>query len=160
AGEGLVRPGQHAVLGPAVEPRIAPPVVECVAVQVEPIEDRALVLEPPQPLFHRAHAAAPTMQTVETAPGPPSVCASPRRAPSPCRSPGRPSTWSPISAIILTPVAPTGWPHDCRPPERLTGMSPPNAVAPLSSRAPPSPRPQRPRSSVLTSSVTVKQSWH
>ena len=51
----------------------------------------------------------------------------PRRArrPRPDARPRGRVTWSVSSAIIRTPVAPTGWPHDWSPPETLTGMSPP-----------------------------------
>src|SRR5262249_57854845 len=62
---------------------------------------------------------------------PPPFCASPRRAPSTCRVPVRPRSWSHSSTSCAQPVAPMGWPRLSSPPPVFTGTRPPRSVAPL-----------------------------
>ena len=66
------------------------------------------------------------------------------RAPGAWRSPASPRSCSVSSWIIDRPVAPTGWPFDTSPPEMLIGRSPPSAVAPDATYAPPWPIGQKP----------------
>src|SRR5205807_1894942 len=62
------------------------------------------------------------------------------------------------SKSIRSPLAPMGWPNALSPPSGLTGSSPPRSKAPLSTSSQPAPRSLKPRSSMSTSSVGVKQS--
>src|SRR5216110_304251 len=64
----------------------------------------------------------------------------------------------PIGAICAAPVAPIGWPLAFRPPDGLTGISPPRLVRPSSAARPPAPGSKRPSPSVATISAIVKQS--
>ena len=56
------------------------------------------------------------------------TCARPTLAPSICRSPASPRRWVATSQTLAMPVAETGWPLDCRPPETLTGVLPSRQV--------------------------------
>src|SRR5260370_3475766 len=53
---------------------------------------------------------------------PPPFSASAISAPLIWRWPGSPRNWLASSASIESPVAPTGWPLDTRPPEVFTGQ--------------------------------------
>jgi len=68
-------------------------------------------------------------------------------APSTCRGPHSPRSWCTSSTTWPRPEAPSGSPFDSRPPLGLTGIRPPMAVAPESSRSPLPPGSQRPSSS-------------
>ena len=56
-------------------------------------------------------------------------------------------------------LAPIGWPNALSPPSGLTGSSPSRSKVPASTSFQPAPRSAKPRSSISTSSVGVKQSW-
>ena len=69
-----------------------------------------------------------------------------------------PRSWSQASNSMRSPLAPTGWPNDLSPPSGLTGRSPSRSKAPSSTSLQAVPRSAKPRSSISTSSVGVKQS--
>src|SRR5439155_6548199 len=69
-----------------------------------------------------------------------------------------PRSWSQHSKSMRRPLAPIGWPKALRPPSGLTGSSPSRSKVPASASFQPVPRSQKPRSSMSTISVGVKQS--
>src|SRR5262249_8411810 len=89
---------------------------------------------------HRDTTVTPTV------PPAPITWLMPTAAPSTCRAPPRPRSCVTSSCIIPRPDAPNGSPFDWRPPDTLTGIEPPSAVAPERSSFASSPGGHRPSS--------------
>ena len=115
--------------------------------------------------IRRSARCRPPTRTTRTRPGRRRGCGS-----APASAPRRrwrsralcgasPRSCSQASNIIRRPEAPIGWPNAFRPPSGLTGSSPSRSKLPASTSFQPCPRSAKPRSSISTSSVGVKQSW-
>src|SRR5262249_39739231 len=76
-----------------------------------------------------------------------------------CRLPASPRSCSHASNSMRRPDAPIGWPNDLRPPSGFTASSPSRSNVPDRTSFQAVPRAAKPRSSMSTSSVGVKQSW-
>src|SRR6185437_15293794 len=99
-----------------------------------------------------------TIETKFATAAPPMFMTPASDAPGICMSPAVPVTCIAASTCIDTPVAPTGWPLDLRPPEGLIGSLPSFSVQPSRMARAPCPFGASPIASYSINSAIVKQS--
>ena len=85
------------------------------------------------------HSAGFLYAVTTTFPPKPRLCCSPTLAPLTWRGPHSPRNCQFNSAHCATPVAPSGWPFEIRPPEGFMTYLPPNVLSPLSTNLCPCP---------------------
>src|SRR5205823_14843292 len=102
-----------------------------------------------RPAFERIVRGHQPLRYIVTthAPPRPTLCWSATRAPSTWRFSAVPFSCQTSSAHCASPVAPSGWPFDRRPPDGFTTHLPPYVTSSSSIRRPPSPSLQRPSDS-------------
>src|SRR5205814_2319268 len=113
---------------------------------------------PAEPARGVAYTPTTDSQLTHRPAAPPRLWVSPSFGSGICRRPASPRSWSHISYIMRSPLAPIGWPKLLSPPSGFTGCGPSPSKRPSSTSFHALPRGEKPMSSMRTSSVGVKQS--